>query len=162
LEHSSHFFPSLEHLQDANIAKSVSLGIIKPKKIIDCSLKLKSDAERREWEQRESNIVNQRRLFGDVKPIDFPEMSFIVRWVCDDERCANEHSMRFLDWGLHELYRKHRNDSQRDAKIRNAMKKNLDGNRRDVFLMLGNFRTHQRTFGLMGVLSVKKSTPTLF
>jgi hypothetical protein len=149
LENSPHLIESVEALKEKQAEDGTSLGIIMPKDILNCSLEFRPESERSEWMRSEEARLSQQNLFGEsVKPLDFPEARFMVDWTCNDARCSN-HSMGILQWGIHELYRKLKNDEECEAKMLNAMQKQLDQWQRDVFLFLGNFRGIQYNFGLM-------------
>jgi len=130
-------------------ADGTSLGIIKPKDILDCRIEYRRESERSEWMKNEEARLAQQNLFGESKkPLDFPEAKFIVEWQCNDAGCP-KHSMGILQWGIHELYRKLKNDPDCEQKMLDAMRRQLDEWERDVFLLLGNFRGIQYNFGLM-------------
>ncbi|MCK6557584.1 hypothetical protein HUU39_06480 [candidate division KSB1 bacterium] len=156
LERSPHFCSSVEELKDRQDKHRTSLGIVVPKKIIDCSIEPRSEHERLEWEEKERTILDQQDLFNMLKPIDFPEAQFFVSWECNDIRCRG-HKMNLHQWGIHELYRKLKNDPERDKKVLKAMRSRLDQSNQDVFLFLGNFRGIQFNFGLMDSYSAKKT-----
>jgi len=156
LEKSPHFCSSVEELIDRQAKFGISLGIVKPKKIIDCKIELRPEDKRVEWEEKEKSILSQKDLFEyNFKPIDFPEAQFFVFWECDDKRCTG-HKMNLHQWGIHELYRKYKNNLKRDQKVLDAMWNKLDQSNRDVFLFLGNFRDIQYNFGLMDSYSPEK------
>lgn len=156
IEKSPNLCRSLEELKERQQLDGTSLGIIKPKEIINCTIKARSAGDRDEWHEKEKEILDQRRLFGDdLKPIDFPDMRFKVTWKCDDPRCQ-AHTMNLLQWGIHELNRKLRFDPEREQKLIDAMKEQLDQAERDIYLFVGNFRGVQYNFGLMGSYSAPR------
>jgi len=156
IEGSPHLFSSLEELKERQQLDGTSLGIVQPRKILDCRLERKSEHERQEWLDKEKALLSQEPLFGErIKPIDFPEVRFLVKWRCEDTRCPT-HEMSLLQWGLHELYRKYRGSPECEEKVLGAMWSRLDLEKRDVFLFLGSFRGHQHNFGLMDSYSPEK------
>jgi hypothetical protein len=165
LESSPHLISSLEALKERQLENGTSLGIIKPRDILDRSLDYRSPSERLEWERAEKARLAQQSLFGEaLKPLDFPESRFMVHWKCDDDTCPT-HNMGLLVWGIHELYRKLKNDPKCEQKVLDVMQKQLDQWEREVFLFLGNFRSIQYNFGLMDSYSspkVTSSQATLF
>jgi hypothetical protein len=133
LEKSPHFCRSVEELLERQATENISLGIVKPKRIQDYKIILRPESEKMEWEEKEREILSQQNLFGEnPKPIAFPEAQFFVFWECDDERCTG-HKMSLHQWGIHELYRKLRQDRFRDQKVLDAMRKQLDQSNRDIF-----------------------------
>lgn len=163
LDNSPHLIQSVEALKEKQLADGTSLGIIKPKDILDCGLEFRPESERNDWMLNEEARLAQDKLFGDpVKPLDFPEARFMVQWTCDDPICAG-HRMGIEQWGIHELYRKLKNEEDCEAKVIQQMQKQLDQWQRDVFLFLGNFRAIQYNFGLMDSYSAPaKDSSSLF
>lgn len=144
-------------LQGVHAARS--LVVIRPKAIVRVWLERRTEQARIEWLERERSILHQGALFGETKPIDFPEMRFMVEFECDDVGCAG-HSMGLQTWGLHELYRKYRNDTD---KVLAAMRDRLDMGSKEVFFFIGTRIDHQTNFMLLDSLDVKRgSQMTLF
>ncbi|MCZ7686963.1 MAG: hypothetical protein M5U28_52775 [Sandaracinaceae bacterium] len=164
LEASPQYMRSVEELQRRQKTDKTSLAVIRPKEITGISLGRRSDAERKEWVEKERELLSQTTLefMRPPKPIDFPEVRFQVEWVCDDQTCSG-HKMGLEQWGLHELSRRLRDDADHDRKIIDLMTRELDLVTRDVFMFLGSFRTIMWNFGLMDVYSPKrKRQMTLF
>lgn len=149
LESSPHLVSSCEALRLRNKMEGTSLGIVRPKEVTGFRLERRSDSDRAEWEAAERDLLAQHDLFQrPPKRIDFPEVRFMVRWVCTDAQCEG-HEMGMEGWGLHELYRGLRGQPDCDAKVLSAMHRRLDSKKRDIFLFLGSFRTIMYNFGLM-------------
>jgi hypothetical protein len=149
LENSPHLIKSVESLKEKQLLDGTSLGIILPKDILDCWIEKRPPSEKAEWESNERARLAQQSLFGEVlKPLDFPDVKFMVEWTCNDVVCKG-HSMGILQWGINELYRKLKADPDCNDKVIDAMQKQLNQWERDVFLFLGNFRGIQYNFGLM-------------
>jgi hypothetical protein len=156
LENSPHLCKSVEELKERQKASGTSLGIVIPQAINTVSIEMRSPSERREWLEKEKAILSQPSLFGEeIKPIDFPEAKFYVLWQCDDERCEG-HKMSIHQWGIHQLYRKLKDDPDCHEKIIELMEKRLNQYENDVFLFLGNFRDVQYNFGLMDSYSAPR------
>ncbi len=158
LENSPHMIGSVEELKAKQVQDGTSLGIIRPKDILDCFVENRPAAERQEWERKERARLSQDNLFGEqVKPLDFPEVEFAVKWQCYHPQCES-HTMHLLQWGIHELYRKlkRQNDPDVARKVVDKMRAELDESRRDVYLFLGNFRAVMYNFGLMDSYSPPK------
>lgn len=158
LEKSPHLVQSLEVLKVKQQTVGTSLGIVRPKDVLDCFIRPKAESERSEWDAKEKARLSQHRLFGDAaKPLAFPEVEFNINWNCNDPNCPS-HTMHILQWGIHELYRKlkAKGDSQLEEKVIEAMHRELDESTRDVFLFLGNFRAVMYNFGLMDSYSPPK------
>ncbi len=156
LEQSPHFCKSVEELLERQATNRTSLGIIIPESITDCSIELKSELERHDWQAKEEARQQQERLVGSKpKPLAFPEANFFVHWQCKDKRCKGKdkrckgHKMSLHQWGIHELYRKYKDKPDGKEKVIQAMRKHLDESERDIFMFLGNFRSLMYKFGLM-------------
>ena len=151
IEESPHFMSSVEELKERWQRDGTSLGTIQPKEILGVRVARKGAKERDDWRKKEDELFAQQRFEFERPPkkLDFPELNFLVKWACDDKRCNKPHEMGILQWGLHELARKLHDDPQRDDKLVQAMKKELDLDKRDVFLFLGNYRSKMFNFGLM-------------
>ena len=157
LRRSPNFFASVEALREQQKACGISLGIVCPTSVTACDCEAKDIEEEDIWLEREREVTRQLELFGQPsKPLDYVPARFIVEWGCGDMRCIKRHSMSLLDWSIHELYRKYRNDPDGFDKVRAAMWQRLDLAKRDVFLFLGNFRTVMVNFGLMGAYSAPR------
>jgi hypothetical protein len=153
-------FGSVEDLQEAQESSRASLGVIRPRRITGCRVERRTEKERQEWAEKTAAFVDQMRLFeAPTKPIAFIDARFLVEWECNHEKCTG-HSMNLHNWGIHELYRKLRDDPDRDAKVVSRMQSNLNVERFDIFLFLGNFLARPRQFGLMGVASFHKASAT--
>ena len=149
LDKSPHLARSVEELEERNHTDGTSLGIVRPKSI-SVRLRKRTEAERREWLEGEQAILWQETMLVDrPKRIDFPEAEFVVTWTCDDPRCRGEHSSGLKAWAAHEGYRKMAHDPDRDGKFRATLEREFDLTKRDVYLFLGTFHNHRRTFGLM-------------
>jgi hypothetical protein len=159
LEKSPHFTRSVEELKEREKRDHTSLGIVVPKRITGFWIEKKKPGAREEWAQKEREALAQADLFEyGLKPLDFPEVEFRIAWECDDTRCLKPHEMSLLQWGLHELYRKLKDDPDVEAKVLLSMKKQLDQTDRDVFLFLGSFRGLMYNFGLMDSHSIPRNS----
>lgn len=165
LEQFPHFCSSVEELLDRQKTSETSLGIVRPQEVLDCEVVRRSEAERRDWEEKERNIMDQQVMFAEKpKKIDFPEAKFYVIWKCNDPRCKS-HRMSLLQWGIHELYRKMSREYPQDKareKVRERMLNDLDMSSKDVFLFLGSFRGTMFNFGLMDSYSPLKGQMEMF
>lgn len=160
LEDCGHMCQSVEDLRDRWEADRTSLGIIKPAEILGVELRPRPLAERDAWLEKEAALAVgvQEEMFEGFKPLDWPEVEFLVAWRCDDPRCTG-HKMGIKTWGLHELYRalKAKGDPEYEQKTLDKMMKDLDAVHREIYFFLGNFRSRMFQFGLMDSYSPLKS-----
>lgn len=94
---------SLEELDSLKTNDKTSLGIIKPKKIIEF---YRTPLEQcRDWEK---DLINgtQRTLFDNTykTPLDHIPYKFSYKFFCDDSQCTS-HDIMCEDWELYQLYR---------------------------------------------------------
>lgn len=159
LESSPHVFSSVEELKKAYETAQTSMGIVRPKRITNLRITMRSKSARAEWLETEKKMLAQRDLYErPPMRIDFPEARFMVGWICDDKRCSG-HEMGLEQWGLHELYRKYRGRADCEDKVLSEMQRRLDDKKYDIFLFLGNFRGVMYNFGLMDSYNAKKVQP---
>lgn len=152
LERSPHFCKSVGELRRRQKEEGISLGIVRPKTILDCDVEPREEYERELHYEREKEVLAQLTLFDKEpsKPLDFIEAKFRVAWECQGDECETpRHDMYLHQWGIHELFRKYRMHPDGKQKILQAMWQQLDLTKRDPFLFLGSFRGIMWNFGLM-------------
>ncbi len=92
---------SMEELYELQERENVSLGIVRPKRVLDLVLE---DTER-EWKPDWQALFLQQRLFGpQQKPLEKIPFRFSYRFACDDPRCKGNHEMMIEDWELGQLF----------------------------------------------------------
>ena len=97
---------SLEELEELKESKRISLGLVKPKELIDFTLTPLEEC--RDWEK---DLIEgtQQTLFGEYKsPLDKIPWKFSYVFKCDDQKC-NGHSLMCEDWELLESWRSWKN-----------------------------------------------------
>ncbi|MFH1586696.1 MAG: hypothetical protein ABID38_02475, partial [Candidatus Diapherotrites archaeon] len=93
---------SLEELEKLKKSKRVSLGLIKPKEIIDFTLTPLDEC--RDWE-KELIEGTQKTLFGNYNsPLDKIPWKFSYIFKCNDSNCKG-HSIMCEDWELLQSWR---------------------------------------------------------
>jgi len=93
---------SLEELEELKDSKRITLGLVKPKELIDFTLTPLEEC--RDWEK---DLIEgtQQTLFGGYKsPLDKIPWKFSYVFKCDDPKC-NGHSLMCEDWELLESWR---------------------------------------------------------
>jgi len=162
IDRSPNLVKSVEQLKERWEKDRISLAAMRPKEILGTRLAKRSAKEKAEWVEKGKELLAQKDFFeDDMKPLDFPEVTFQVKWRCDDSRCQT-HEMGIQQWGLHELYRKLKGDPKREEKVLAQMHRELDMAKKDVILFLGNFRGLMYNFGLMDTTSPGKRTQLFF
>ncbi|MGI0141250.1 MAG: hypothetical protein ACREBF_01185 [Candidatus Micrarchaeales archaeon] len=137
----SHLDKSLEELELKKESDHVTMGIIKPREIID--FYRKNIEEFREWEA-ELIQGNQKTLIEKItgKKYESP-LEKIPYWMgyhfyCQDERC-NGHNMMCEDWEMLELFRNMRKREGSDEKAFEKVKQSYFTwmKERDIYFVVG-------------------------
>lgn len=95
---------SVEELRKQYAIDHTSLGIIKPKKILD--FKIKPIDECRSWE-RDLVMGIQQTLFGIPYESAIEKIPYKFSYIfeCDDPNCKRKHDLMIEDWEICALYR---------------------------------------------------------
>jgi hypothetical protein len=163
-------FRSVEAIQAQQSIDHTSLGIIKPKSIIQVHVDGVPKSERQTMWQRYRELSDQLSLELDdqvreVKPLTPPEYRFQIRFRCDDPSCTLIHKFGILDWEVDALYftlKKRHNELQAKTKVVEHLEKHLQAPDRDPRFFIGNISTHPKNFTIVGLWYPKKSPPSLF
>ncbi len=151
---------SMEELCDQQAKDGTSLGIFKPKNVMD--LRISSDTP--QWPPKFLAALQQRRLFESrhktlVPPRRVP-FKFHYLFECDDARCKGNHRMSIEDWevGVYfwRMVDKYKM-SHRDAaeKVRQRFLGYICGNDRNTFFQVGTILAHPKTWVIVGVFYPK-------
>lgn len=163
---------SVEELQAREAADHTSLGLLKPKKIIQVHVDRFPSKERNTFWTRYNAIVAQMELdlgedHEEPKPLTPPDYKFFLRFKCDDTRCEGVHKFGILDWEIDALYfnmkQKHGEHLAVKKVVQSLEERTRDDH--DTRFFLGNISTHPRNFTIVGLWYPKKSKPrppTLF
>ena len=154
-------FQSLESLNEAQVKKGTSLGIIKPKKIIKFTISQKARDEIIEAENKKEQILQQLGLFGKKKDLELVHVRFNLHFVCNDPRCIKPHKISILDWEFGELYRKLHNKPEWEKMIKKKVDEMCDSTR-DTYFFMGNMRGHPQVFCILGFFWPPKESQKSF
>jgi len=92
---------SIEQLQDRFFEKNISLGVIKPKKIINFT----AEKDTSSWQGRKAFAQNQLKLFGpQPKNLKKVPYKFYYHFFCNDSGCKEPHKFSIHDWEINMLY----------------------------------------------------------
>lgn len=96
--------PSMEALRDHQKQDRTSLGIVRPREIVD--LEISEDAT--DWKPQFLSAMKQQRLWDDRTATREPPRKvpwkFHYRFRCEDDRCNSDHRMMIEDWEAGALY----------------------------------------------------------
>lgn len=144
-------FPSLEAIKKDYETRKVSLGIFKPKEIVDFVV----EADDRDWSVKHKQVLTQLVLFGrQPKGLERIPYKFSYRFVCNHPECRG-HKLQIIDWEIYELYRnlKARHPYSMDVVLEKTKQQWLDkmwGNDRDSYLIVGTVHPFP-SFVVLGV-----------
>jgi hypothetical protein len=129
--------------------EKVSLGIVRPKRIIDLEIR-EADTE---WKPEWKNLFNQMTLFGpSQKPLRKIPYSFHYKFECEDSE--KPHTAMCEDWELGTLFLKESERLGSDKAAAESVKKQfLDkicGSTRDTRFFMGTFFPYN-TWLVLGV-----------
>lgn len=143
---------SLEQIEEKYKKESVSLGIFKPKEIID--FVIESDSSK--WSKKQQQALSQLRLFEvQPKPLEKIPFKFSYKFICNDKRCQKPHQLSIVDWEIFELYRNVKENCQYDMdvvleKVKNRWFNEMWNSKRDSYLIVGT-QYPNPTFMVLGV-----------
>jgi len=147
-------YNSVEKLLNAQQTSKTSLGLVKPKEILECKIKMKSASEIKQANAKKNSIVKQLDMFEQKKDLEILPVRFMLKFVCDDPNCKG-HDMSILDWEIGQLYRNVKNDSGWEGKIIDKINSICDS-KNDTYLILGNMAGHQHVFSILGFFYPQK------
>lgn len=162
-------FQSVEALQAKQKKDHTSLGLIRPKKIVQViSTPVPSDERNNYWRNYKMKVAQLQLEYREeepVKPLTPPDFRFQIRFTCDDPACEAVHKFSVLDWEVDALYSKMRHVKQHPASVAAAKcvqrLEDICAEKNDTRFFLGNISTHQHVFTIVGFWYPKKQPPNL-
>lgn len=156
---TSWHYNCLADLYEAQKEKKTSLGFVRVGSVEKVYVERRSPEDEKQHYDKLRELQSQGSLFGDtVKHLRFLPARVHLRWRCacihEGQHCPG-HSAGILDWGLAELAHREGIDK---ARQRIEALTNLD--RHDLALFMGNFKSHQNRFGIVGLWYPTKPPPT--
>ena len=150
---------TLNKLRELHDAKQVSLGIIRPTRVLDLEI---ADAEG-DWKPEWQGELNQLRLFGPPpKPLRKLPYKFTYIFECADS--AKPHRATITDWELGTLFLKEADRLASDKAAAESVKKKFFGELcradKDTRFFMGTFFPYN-TWLVLGVFWPPKIIPKL-
>lgn len=142
-------FNSVEDLLISQKQSRTSLGIVKPKEILEFSIEPKSEAEMKEAEIKKKSMISQMGLFEHPKDLELLPFRPVLKFKCDHPEC-NSHSMSILDWEFGQLYRKIKESNDWKQKITDKVM-SICGSDKETYLILGNIARWKNIFCILGM-----------
>jgi hypothetical protein len=132
----AHTNKSVEELEELYKNDKTSLGLVKPKELVDfCYAPIESC---REWEQALMEGTQTLLFGGKYKtPLEKIPHRFSFKFKCDDSRCTG-HDMMCEDWELFQLYRAMRQKYDESVALVKVKQKYFDWmKKRDFYFIIG-------------------------
>ena len=142
-------FKSIENLQEHRKIHNTSLGIIRPKTIIDFRIVKKSSMEMSEAQLKKQGIMAQGDMFNEIKDLEILAHKFVLKFNCNNELCKG-HEYSILDWEIAELYRKSRHKKSWESMLKEKIMEMICGPKRETYLLIGNMSRHPHIFCILG------------
>ena len=142
-------FDSVEDLLISQKKNKTSLGIVKPKEILDFTIEPKSLEEINEAEIKKNSVLSQMGLFEQPKDIELLPFRLVLKFKCNNRNC-NGHNMSILDWEFGQLYRKVKGSFDWEQKITDKVM-SICSARTEPYLILGNIARWQNIFCILGI-----------
>jgi hypothetical protein len=142
-------YDSMEALGRARESLNVSLGLIKPREVVDFHIVSKSSSEMEEASLKKDAIMKQLGMFEDNKELDLLPVKFVLHFNCDDNRC-NGHKISILDWEIAQLYRKLIRSQDWKIKLKEKVLNEICAESRETYFFMGNMAQHQHIFCVLG------------
>lgn len=160
-------YQSVEALQEKQAKDHTSLGLVKPKRIIQISSTAFTPVEKRQfWRKYDQVLAQPQFAFKEenpVKPLHPPDWRFVIRFTCDDARCTGVHNFSVLDWEVDALYYNlHRVKGELPAAAAKKVQLKLEkqcGPGHDTLFFLGNISNHPQIFTIVGFFSPLHQEP---
>lgn len=141
--------PSLEAIQ----ATSRSLGLIKPREVLDFEI----EPDTGDWTPEQKRSLLQGTLFAPApaKPLEKIPFKFYYRFRCHDESCRG-HRLQLIDWEVFQAYRSWRHSAGSEHELMAKLKDKfltdfMAGRDTHFFLGTALQQHHYKTFMVIGV-----------
>jgi hypothetical protein len=153
----------MEELYDRQSQDRTSLGIFRPKQILD--LEIAEDEQF--WKPGFLAALKQSRIWEDRKvtiepPRKLP-FKFSYRFECDDTRCKKNHRMMIEDWEVGALFWKlvdnGASHEEAASKVKDKFLSDLCGTDKDTHFYVGTILAHPKSWVVIGVFYPKKDPP---
>lgn len=114
---------SLEELIERWKNENISLGLIKPREVLELVI----HQETENWKPEKEMYLRQISFFssGQKQVLEKVPWSFAYKFSCDDEKCSGEHILSYVDWEIYESYRSWRK-KYKDETLTQIKKKYFD------------------------------------
>ncbi len=135
-----------------------SLGVVRPREVLDVVVEPRDLSEVRADQQRVETAAAQQKLFGpELAPLEVLPHRFLYRYRCDEPQCGG-HRQGIVDWEISAAYRKWRRLYPEDfiERIRRRWLDEMCSADRDTRFFVGNMHQHPQSFLVLGVFWPKR------
>lgn len=145
--------PSLEALKTQQKQDKTSLGLIKPREILELVIE---PADEPEWSSADSEKLLRQGLFETEeqgRPLRLLEkipFRFAYRFLCDDPACKG-HNLSIISWEVMESFRRWQTKYREDWQRKFREKYWDDMLQRDLHFYLGNMASHPTSWLIIGL-----------
>ena len=134
--------------------KTKTLGIIKPKELLDFYIQ----EEEKEWTKEQLNLIRQNILFlelQNIKPLEKVPYKFSYKFLGDD---GKEHIWGIYDWEIYQAYRKWRwiYKDKVFEKLREKFFYEFK-EKKDIYFVIGNHNRWRNSFFIIGIVYPPKN-----
>ncbi len=146
---------SMCDIQKESATTQKSLGIFKPRKIIDLSIQ----TDKLDWTSSQKEILSQISFLNAAKkPLEKVPFKFKFKYECLDESCPG-HNQGIIDWEIYQLYRNLKSEDNKETlikKIKNKYMGELCGPKKDPYFIVGNQKEGPKSFMILSVFHPPK------
>lgn len=156
---------SMEYLQERRRSDQTSLGIFKPRNILDLTIQPDSP----DWNPRHLAALKQQRIWEDRtnsrEPPRKVPFKFKYKFHCNDKNC-NGHKMSIFDWEVGVLFWRmvDKGMAQKSAaeEVKRKFLEDLCGDDKDTHFFVGTTLDYPKSWVILGVYYPKVEYPGLF
>ena len=151
---------SIEELKDKQVKDKTSLGIFRPKQVLDVYV---SEADS-DWKPGFKAALAQYRFWENRKasrePLRKVPFKFQYRFECDDARCNGNHKMMIEDWEVGALYWKCVDSGatpvEAAQKVKHKFLDEICSHENDTYFYVGTVFAHPKSWVIIGAYYPKK------
>ena len=88
-------------------------------------------------------------MLGEKQDLELLPYRFVLHFSCDHGLCSG-HEFSILDWEIAALYRKTRHREDWKEILEDKVMKDICGEKRETYLILGNMAQHRHVFCILG------------
>ena len=137
-------------------AFSQSLGVVKPREVLDLVVR----EVKRDWKPEWQQLFKSERLFGPKqKPLEKIPYEFSYRFKCEEPSCGG-HELMIADWEIGQLFRymrdKHGGEQVAIDKVKQKFLGQMCDEKIDTHFFVGTMLAHPKSWIVLGVFWPKK------